>query len=149
MSLRINAEDYQFGITSLTGYDSHTPAAVTVATDEQAIPLTLTKASVAEPADPALSTVTIKCIGESGAAEAGIVVSARIVKVPANEKGQGYSGVKQAATSNGSGIATLTLVRLATYQYRREDSKQWEEALILDVGSQTLPSLIGPGDSGG
>lgn len=99
--------------------------------------------SVSTPADPALATLTVKCLDKAGAAEPGAKVYVRLVGIPSGSTGLSFDGISSEATANSEGNATLTIVKLAKYQIRRGGTQQWKDFTAGSADSQTIPSFIG------
>lgn len=126
-----------------SGYETPAATAVVVAESNTTATIVLTPTAVAEPDDPALATLTVKCVDENGAVEAGVTIEARLTTIPASGTGYAYDAKKQSATSNASGVASLTVVRGAVYEIKRGTSKQWERVTIPDAASTTVKSIVG------
>lgn len=103
----------------------------------------LVATSITVPDDPALATLVVKCLDETGAIEPGAIVYVRLVGIPSDSIGLSFDGISQEATANNSGNATLTIVKLAKYQIRRGDTQQWKEFTASSANSQTITSFIG------
>jgi len=138
-----NVDDatYDVAITK----DGYTFAGTTViVTAIASITYSMTLLVITPPADPSLSTVTVKCVDELGIIEEGVIVKAELIEIPLNSTGIAFDKAKQSATSNASGIATLTLVRLATYHIIRGTTKPTVlKVTIADTSTSTITSFIG------
>ena len=93
------------------------------------------------PGDPDLSQLLVKCIDENGAPEQGVEVHARMTE-GANQNVAG-DATTQTVLSDISGVAQLTLVRNATYQYRRGDAATWTEIIGGATDQTTVPPIVG------
>ena len=141
----LDAGSYTVRVSSPSGYADPDDTAITVDGTE-AVPITLsTTGTVTPPDNPLLTTLSVLCVDETGAAEEGVTIEAKLVEIPTGGTGLAYDGLKQTATSGVDGVATLTLVRLAKYQVKRGESK-WSNAqtvTIADEGTTTIASFIG------
>jgi len=103
----------------------------------------MTATVITPPSDPALATVTVLCVNQAGAPEAGVEVYASLVAVPSGSSGYAFDGIANSAVSDANGVATLTLVRLAKYLFRRGGSTTTFQATIPNEGATTVGSFIG------
>jgi len=126
---------------SAAGYSSKT--GTIVVSSDGALAVELDAIVVATPDDPSLATLTVKCLDELGAIEAGAVVYLRLTGIPTGSVGLSFDGISQEATANGDGNASLTIVKLAKYQIRRGASQQWKDFTATSEDSQTVTSFIG------
>jgi hypothetical protein len=138
-----------FGLTTATwswiaaapGYESQT--GTLVVSGDGPLDIELVSIVVVEPDDPALATLTVKCLDETNQPEPGAKVYVRIVGIPAGSTGLSFDGISQDATANAQGNATLTIVKLAKYQIRRGGSQQWKDFTAGSGSTQTITSFIG------
>jgi hypothetical protein len=136
----VNAATWTW-VVRASGYQSATGTKVIAGNDTLAVELTAIVVEV--PEDPALATLSVKCLDESGAPEPGAVVYVKLVGIPTGSTGLSFDGISQEATAGSDGIATLTIVKLAKYEIRRGDSKQWKPFTATSDNSQTITSFIG------
>jgi len=103
----------------------------------------MTQVAITPPSAPNKSVLTILCLDAAGDAESGVLIDVRITAVPGGDQNTAYKGSKQTATSNGSGIATLEVVRGGTYEYKRGTRDIWTEVVIGDSATTDVTSFIG------
>lgn len=138
----VDAGTYTLAVSPPSGYE--TPATVdkTVSADDtQTIAVAAT--TVAAPSDPALATLSVKCLDKNGAAEAGVVLEARASAVPSSSTGLSITEEHATATSGADGVALLTVVRAGVYEIRRKGSTNWSKVSVPDSATVTVPSFIG------
>lgn len=143
VTLQVNDGTYSLVTIPPGGYDTPAAASVTVSGGNETSTIVLTQSSVTVPADPTLATLVVVCVDEEGAVEADVSISARMIKIPSASAGYSFDAKVQTATSNVSGMAQLTVVRGATYEYKRGTSKHWTKVVIPDAASVTVTSVIG------
>ncbi len=90
-----------------------------------------------------IATLVVACLDQYGAPEAGVSVKAKLSKIPTSGTGYAYDATVQEATSGVDGIATLTVVRLATYLVKRGTSKEWTTVVIADEATTEVKSFVG------
>jgi len=87
----------------------------------------MTAVSVTPPTNPDLSAVVVLCLGTNFEAEAGVTIDLRIVTFPSGSTNTAYPGLKQTATSNGSGVATLEAPKGSVCEWKRGKEDSWTE----------------------
>jgi len=93
----------------------------------------MTAVSVTPPANQDLSAVVVLCLGTDFEAESGVTIDLRIVTFPSGSTNTAYPGLKQTATSNGSGIATLYAPKGSVCEWKRGREDSWTE---ITIGSE-------------
>ena len=136
----VNAATWSW-VVRAAGYQSATGTKVISGNDTLDVELT----AIVEPVldNPDHASLRVKCLDEANQPEPGAVVYIQIVGIPAGSTGLSFDGISQEATAGSDGIATLTIVKLAKYQIRRGDSKQWKPFTATSDNSQTITSFIG------
>lgn len=143
VTFNLDAANYSVRVSAPSGYADPDDTAITVDGTE-AVPITLsTTGTVTPPDDPLLATLAVLCVDAAGAPAAGVTIDARLTAIPASDTGLAYVGSKQSATSGADGVATLTVVRRATYGVKRGTSTEWTPVVIADEGTTTVKSFIG------
>ena len=139
----LNLPDGTFDIAiMLAGYNFNGETLV-VTGNTSPSPYSMSQISVSAPADPAWCTLRIKCWDE-GVAEAGVVVSVKIVGPVPGGVGNALKGVVKTDTSGADGITTFVVPRGCSVNYRRGTSDTWEQALIpTDAGVVTIGDIVG------
>jgi hypothetical protein len=128
-------------VISATGFTPKT--GILDVTTDVSVTYQLDPVSVTVPDDPTLATLLVKTLDEYGAVEPDVDIEVRLRKIPDGSTGIAFDGARQTATSDGSGIASFTVVRGATYQYKRGTANAWSSAVIEDADSTTVESFIG------
>jgi len=103
----------------------------------------MTAVSVTPPTNPDLSAVVVLCLGTNFEAEAGVTIDLRIVTFPSGSTNTAYPGLKQTATSNGSGIATLYAPKGSVCEWKRGKEDSWTEITIGSGDQTNVTSIIG------
>lgn len=103
----------------------------------------MTAVSVTPPTNPDLSAVVVLCLGTDFEAESGVTIDLRIVKFPSGSTNTAYPGLKQTATSNGSGIATLEAPKGSVCEWKRGKEDSWTEITIGSDEQTNVTSIIG------
>lgn len=103
----------------------------------------MTAVSVTPPANPDLSAVVVLCLGTDFEAESGVTIDLRIVTFPSGSTNTAYPGLKQTATSNGSGIATLYAPKGSVCEWKRGKEDSWTEITIGSGDQTNVTSIIG------
>jgi len=103
----------------------------------------MTAVSVTPPANPDLSAVVVLCLGTDFEAESGVTIDLRIVTFPSGSTNTAYPGLKQTATSNGSGIATLYAPKGSVCEWKRGREDSWTEITIGSDDQTNVTSIIG------
>jgi hypothetical protein len=128
-------------IVSAPGYTTRTGTLPVDGDDTH--PIQLESVIVTTPEDPNHANLQVTCIGADSALEPDAVIVIRMVKPPANEEGFGYDGSESTFTANASGVASREVIRLATYEIRREGAyKQWQRVLIPDEDLVQVNSFV-------
>jgi len=103
----------------------------------------MTAVSVTPPTNPDLSAVVVLCLGTNFEAEAGVTIDLRIVTFPSGSTNTAYPGLKQTATSNGSGVATLEAPKGSVCEWKRGKEDSWTEITIGSGDQTNVTSIIG------
>lgn len=103
----------------------------------------MTAVSVTPPTNPDLSAVVVLCLGTDFEAESGVTIDLRIVTFPSGSTNTAYPGIKQTATSNGSGIATLEAPKGSVCEWKRGKEDSWTEITIGSDDQTNVTSIIG------
>jgi hypothetical protein len=103
----------------------------------------MTAVSVTPPTNPDLSAVVVLCLGTDFEAESGVTIDLRIVTFPSGSTNTAYPGLKQTATSNGSGIATLEAPKGSVCEWKRGKEDSWTEITIGSGDQTNVTSIIG------
>ena len=103
----------------------------------------MTAVSVTPPANQDLSAVVVLCLGTDFEAESGVTIDLRIVTFPSGSTNTAYPGLKQTATSNGSGIATLYAPKGSVCEWKRGKEDSWTEITIGSGDQTNVTSIIG------
>jgi hypothetical protein len=140
VAFTVEAATWSYAVTA-SGYSGTTGTIAVSATGSTEIQLTA--ASITLPDNPALATLPIRCLDEAGAPEADVTIYARLVKIPTGSTGISFDGVSQSDTSDVNGDASLTVVKSATYEIRRGESKVWHTRVMTSADVQAPMSFIG------
>jgi hypothetical protein len=124
-------------------HNTYTGVSNSLVVTDDAAPIYAMVAKTITAAAAPLSTVVVTCTDENGDAEQGVILYMKMKAIPAGGTGYVYDSTIQSATSDADGLATLTGVRLATYQVRRGDSRRWRDITLADAGTTDPPSWIG------
>ena len=103
----------------------------------------MTATSITPPTNPDLSAVVVLCLGTDFEPEAGVTIDIRIVTLPSGSTNTAYPGIKQTATSNGSGIATLEAPKGSVCEWKRGKEDSWTEITIGSDDQTNVTSIIG------
>jgi hypothetical protein len=103
----------------------------------------MTVVSVTPPTNPDLSAVVVLCLGTDFEPEAGVTIDIRIKTLPSGSTNTAYPGIKQTATSNGSGIATLEAPKGSVCEWKRGKEDSWTEITIGSDDQTNVTSIIG------
>lgn len=103
----------------------------------------MTAVSVTPPTNPDLSAVVVLCLGTDFEAESGVTIDLRIITLPSGSTNTAYPGIKQTATSNGSGIATLEAPKGSVCEWKRGKEDSWTEITIGSDDQTNVTSIIG------
>lgn len=103
----------------------------------------MTAVSVTPPTNPDLSAVVVLCLGTDFEPEAGVTIDIRIVTLPSGSTNTAYPGIKQTATSNVSGIATLEAPKGSVCEWKRGKEDSWTEITIGSGDQTNVTSIIG------
>lgn len=136
----LDTATWSYAITA-DGYGSATGTLVVDGDETLTVQLTLT--AVVAPDDPALATLSVLCVDEFGAPEPDVTIHAKISRIPDGGTGYAYDGTVQDAVSDGDGVASLTVIRLATYLIKRGTSKEWTSVVIANVATTDVKSFVG------
>jgi hypothetical protein len=106
--------------------------------------LTITGQSVVitPPADPSMTTAYLYTYDEEGAIETGVVINFKLEVGPGGA-GRSFNNKVFEATSDGTGLLQVELIREATYLAKREDGGKWHRFKTLDSGTMQLPDILG------
>lgn len=105
--------------------------------------LSMTAVSVTAPSDPSQATLSVWCRDENGADEQGAIVYAKMTAVPSGDTANAFDSKAIQATSDSDGLASLTVVRGATYSIKRGKGEWVTGAVIPDQATVTLSSILG------
>jgi hypothetical protein len=142
VTLVLNDGSYLLRVLPPSNFDAPADTALTVTSAQTPVTIELeTSQPVLD--DPALSTLLVNCVDPEGAAEAGVTIACQMVAIPGGSTGIAFDNTIQTATSDSEGIASLTVVRLATYRIRRGTAKIWTQVVIPNTSSSTIKSFIG------
>lgn len=127
--------------TSAAGYAGDVQTVVV--SGDATLVIVLTATSITVPTDPTASTLVVKAIDADLSADADVEIHVRMAAVPTGDTGLASPGTQRTKTTPANGIVEFTCQRLAVYEVRRGDSKQWTTVTIADAASTSMPSLIG------
>lgn len=102
----------------------------------------MTTVSVVPSGDPNQTIGVLTTRDEHGDAEGEVVITFKLERGPGDD-GHAYSSDEFTATSNGSGVLTVTLVRGAVYHARRGNRKWVTVATPTASSSFDLPEVLG------
>ena len=103
----------------------------------------MTAISITPPDNPDLSAIVVTCLGTDFEIESGITIDLRIKTLPNGSTNTAYPGLKQTATSNVNGIATLYAPKGSVCEWKRGRADVWNE-ITVGTGDQTnVTSIIG------
>lgn len=139
-SFTTEAATFSYAVTA-NGYGGVSGTIVISANGATTIQLTAT--SVTPPTNPDLSAVVVLCLGTDFEPEAGVTIDIRIVTLPSGSTNTAYPGIKQTATSNGSGIATLEAPKGSVCEWKRGKEDSWTEITIGSDDQTNVTSIIG------
>jgi hypothetical protein len=128
-------------IVRAAGYESAT--GTVVVSGDQALSVELDGIVVETPSNPDSSVLTVLCLDELGDPEPGVDIDIRIVTVPSGDTNIAYKGVKQTATSDVNGIASLQAIKGAIYEYKRGKAEVWKQVTIGSGATTNVSSFIG------
>lgn len=103
----------------------------------------MTATSVTPPTNPDLSAVVVLCLGTDFEAQSGVTIDLRIKTLPSGSTNTAYPGIKQTATSNVSGIATLEAPKGSVCEWKRGKEDSWTEITIGSDDQTNVTSIIG------
>jgi hypothetical protein len=101
---------YKGLVTTTSGYAVHTAQAFTVNEDNEAVTLTITRTTIADPPDAGVCRL-IAYVFWNDEPVSGATVSARLKGINQGTDGKLMSRVAKEATTNSSGLATLDLIQ--------------------------------------
>jgi len=102
----------------------------------------MTVVSITPPDNPDLSAVVVTCLGTDFETESGVTIDLRIITLPTGSTNAAYPGMKQTATSNGSGIATLYAPKGSVCEWKRGKEDSWTEITIDDAEQTNVTNII-------
>lgn len=132
----VDAGSYTLSITA-SGY-TYTPTTVAISASATAT-VTLTAVSIPPAADASQTTAYTTCRDGQGAAESGAVIDFRFVGKSDDDS---YDRTNFSATSNGSGLLTISLPKSATMQARRRPKGDWVQFTTGTDASYELPQAL-------
>ncbi len=103
----------------------------------------MTVVSITPPTNPDLSAIVVTCLGTDFETESGVTIDLRIITLPSGSTNAAYPGLKQTATSNVSGIATLYAPKGSVCEWKRGKEDVWTEITIDDADQTNVTSIIG------
>lgn len=139
-SFTTEAATFSYAVTA-NGYGGASGTIVINANGATTIELTET--SVTPPTNPDLSAVVVSCLGTDFEPESGVTIDLRIKTLPSGSTNTAYPGLKQTATSNGSGIATLEAPKGSVCEWKRGKEDSWTEITIGSDDQTNVTSIIG------
>jgi hypothetical protein len=140
ISFTTEAATFSYAVTAV-GYGGASGTIVISANGATTIELTAT--SVTPPTNPDLSAVVVSCLGTDFEPQAGVTIDLRIKTLPSGSTNTAYPGLKQTATSNGSGIATLEAPKGSVCEWKRGKEDSWTEITIGSGDQTNVTSIIG------
>jgi hypothetical protein len=131
---------YTVGITK-SGYSYAGTTLIVDGTETRTY--SMTAVSITPPDNPDLSAIVVTCLGTDFEIESGITIDLRIKTFPNGSTNTAYPGLKQTATSNINGIATLYAPKGSVCEWKRGRADVWNE-ITVGTGDQTsVTSIIG------
>jgi hypothetical protein len=103
----------------------------------------MTAISITPPDNPDLSAIVVTCLGTDFETQSGVTIDLRIITLPLGSTNAAYPGLKQTATSNGSGIATLYAPKGSVCEWKRGKEDSWTEITIGSGDQTNVTSIIG------
>lgn len=103
----------------------------------------MTAISITPPDNPDLSAIVVTCLGTDFETQSGVTIDLRIITLPSGSTNAAYPGLKQTATSNGSGIATLYAPKGSVCEWKRGKEDLWTEITIGSGDQTNVTSIIG------
>jgi hypothetical protein len=103
----------------------------------------MTVVSITPPDNPDLSAIVVTCLGADFETQSGVTIDLRIITLPSGSTNAAYPGLKQTATSNGSGIATLYAPKGSVCEWKRGKEDSWTEITIGSGDQTNVTSIIG------
>jgi len=103
----------------------------------------MTAISITPPDNPDLSAIVVTCLGTDFETQSGVTIDLRIITLPSGSTNAAYPGLKQTATSNGSGIATLYAPKGSVCEWKRGKEDSWTEITIGSGDQTNVTSIIG------
>jgi hypothetical protein len=131
---------YTVGITK-SGYSYAGTTLVVDGTETRTY--SMTAISITLPANPDLSAIVVTCLGTDFEIESGITIDLRIKTLPDGSTNTAYPGLKQTATSNINGIATLYAPKGSVCEWKRGRADVWNEITVGTADQTNVTSIIG------
>jgi hypothetical protein len=103
----------------------------------------MTVVSITPPDNPDISAIVVTCLGTDFETQSGVTIDLRIITLPSGSTNAAYPGLKQTATSNGSGIATLYAPKGSVCEWKRGKEDSWTQITIGSGDQTNVTSIIG------
>lgn len=137
-----NVDDASYSVAITKSGYTYAGTALVVDGDET-VAYSMTAVTVTPPTNPDLSAVVVLCLGTDFEPESGVTIDLRIKTLPTGSTNTAYPGMKQTATSNGSGVATLEAPKGSVCEWKRGKEDAWTE-ITIGISDQTnVTSIIG------